>query len=317
MLKRSRKSLGSKLLFPSMHDIIRFLLLSLCIIPVAAQGQITIKQYTSATDTFYWKRYEHVKKPPRANLSKFTVSKPARVIDHFLSLHLERFPQFSRDTLKPARISALKKCLYPVDLNGDQLPDMIFSGFSGGESDKTQIFLNRKDSFELVFEDYQYIVALVIQSGILTGLQMADIGCCDAYLYFTRNYTVKQSGSELNFIKGKQSAVYHFTERPFEMINPALPWQSVYDTTLIRASAANLDDPYNPYLETWGNTIAGFTQSIHGTLMAKKQDKGGKLWYYVEIIPDVRPKKSIFYEIDQFPTFIQGWVEGSLITLQP
>jgi hypothetical protein len=294
-----------------------FFFLALFMTFKVVQGQITIKQYTSATDTFYWKRYEHVKKPGKLSLSKYTVSRPGKVIDRFLSLNLYRFPQFSRDSTKPVRLADLKKCLYPMDLNGDQRTDMIFSGFSGGESGKTQIFINRQDSFELVFEDYQYVVSLVIQSGILTGLQMADIGCCDAYLYFTRDYRVKQQGCELDFIKGKQTAVYHFTERPFDLLSPAIAWQAVYDTTLIRASAANLDDPYNPYMETWGNTIAGYINKIHGMALALKKDQYGKIWYYVEIIPDIKPKKSIFYEIDKFPTFIQGWVEGSLIHLQP
>lgn len=294
-----------------------FFFLALFMTFSVVQGQITIKQYTSATDTFYWKRYEHVKKPGKLNLSKYTVSRPGKVIDRFLLLNLYRFPQFSSDSTRPVRLADLKKCLYPMDLNGDQRADMIFSGFSGGESGKTQIFINRQDSFELVFEDYQYVVSLVIQAGILTGLQIADIGCCDAYLYFTRDYAVKQQGSELDFIKGKQSAVYHFTERPFDLISPPVTWKSVYDTTLIRASAANLDDPFNPYLETWGNTIAGYTTDIHGTALARKKDQHGITWYYVEIIPDVRPKKSIFYEIEKFPTFIQGWVEETLIKIQP
>jgi len=294
-----------------------FLSLSLLAAFHVVQGQITIKQYTSATDTFYWKRYEHVKKPAKLNLSKFTVPKSGKTMDRFLTLNLEKFPQFASDSTKPFRLADLRKCLFPIDLNGDKLADLVFSGFSGGESGKTQIFLNRGDSFELVFEDYQYLAAMILQKGMLTGLQMADAGCCDAYLYFTRDYTVRQSGVVMDFIKGKQTAIYHFTERPFEMLSPAIPWKAVYDTTLIRASAANLDDPYNPHLETWGNTIAGYTRNIHGLVLARKKDIKGILWYFVEIIPEIKPEKSIFYEIDKFPTFILGWVEGSLIRIQP
>jgi len=282
-----------------------------------AQGQITIKQYTSATDTFYWKRYEHVKKPSKLKLSKYTVSGSGKLIERFVSLNLEKFPQFAIDSTKPFRIADLKKCLFPMDLNGDDLADIVFSGYSGGESDKTQIFLNKGDHFELVFEDYQYISSLSFQKKKLTEILMADVGCCDAYLYFTRDYPVRMRGDELDFVKGKQTALYQFTERPFQLLNPPIPWKAVYDTTLIRASAANLDDPYNPALETWGNTIAGYTQNIRGVATAIKKDPNGNIWYFVEIIPDVKPRKSIFYEIDKFPTFIQGWVEGSLIRIQP
>ena len=273
--------------------------MAMMLIAVHVCGQIKLKTYTSATDTFYWKRYEHIAKPVKVNLSKFTVGKPSRSINSFLEKNLAFFPQFANDSAPQHTIKDLRHALYPVDLNGDQQPDMIFSGFSGGESAITKIFMNRIDTFELVFEDYQYITAMDMVNGVLHSMTIADPGCCDAYLYFEREYTVRKEGNSLSFIKGKQVAWYHYTERPRESFKTPLPWSAVYDTMLIRASASLLDDPFNPHLDTYGNIIAGYIQKIRGTALARQTDSRGMEWYFIEIIPENRPRKSIFYEMEK------------------
>jgi len=293
-----------------------FLFLVAFLVAFQVAGQIKFKTYTSATDTFYWKRYEHFAKPGKVNLSRYTAGKGSRIIDRFLKKNLSLFPQFTNDSARQNTVKNLRKSLYPMDLNGDRQPDMIFSGFSGGESAITQIFLNRNDSFELVFEDYQYITTLNMVNGALHSMAIADPGCCDAYLCFMRDYTVRKEGNSLSFVKGKQIAWYHFTERPKDILKTPVAWSAVYDSMLIRASAALLNEPYNPYLETYGNIIAGYTQKIRGVALARQTDANGLEWYYVEIIPECRPRKSIFYEIGKYPTFIRGWVEGNEIIIR-
>lgn len=280
------------------------------LLPVFLFSQIKLKTYTTATDTFYWKKYEQVRKPKKLNLRPYTASGAGSVVDLFLSKNLQNFPQYTNDSISHYTIKDLKKCLFPVDLNGDGLVDMIFTGFSGGESDLTRIFLNLDSSFKLVFEDYQYITSLTIKDRRLTRLKTADPGCCDAYLYFEREYKVSQDFGSLDFIKGKQTAEYFHAERPITMLKEPVPWESRHDTILIRASAAILDEPYNPQFETFGNIIAGYKQKIRGTILAVQKGNNGEEWVYIEIIPDIKPAKSIFYEIEKYPTFIRGWVES-------
>jgi len=284
-------------------------------IPPLLYSQIKIKTYTTATDTFYWKHYESVDKPKKASLRKFVSGNSNQVIQAFIAGNLELFPQFTNDSVSRFGLKDLKKSLYPVDINGDGLPDMIFSGFSGGESDITRIFLNRGDTFELVFEDYQYITSLTLKEGKLMRMVIADPGCCDAYLYFRREFSVVQDRNALIFVKGKQTVEYNRTQRPMELLSTPFRWTSLYDTLLIRASAALIDDPYNPYMETAGNIIAGYTQKVRGEAIARQRDTFGREWLFVEIIPEIRPAKSIFYEIEKYPTFIRGWVNRSEIKI--
>jgi len=281
------------------------------LLPGMLFSQIKLKTYTTATDTFYWKKYEQVLKPKKLNLKSFTISGAHTAIESFISKNIEDFPQFSNDSLPGYSIKDLKKCLFPVDLNGDGLTDMIFSGFSGGESDVTRIFLNLGNSYKLVFEDYQYITSLTFKNGMLGRLKTADPGCCNDYLYFERDYGVQPEPGSLNFIRGKQTSEFSHTERPSVLLKTPVIWESRHDTILIRASAAILDAPYNPYLETLGNIIAGYKQKIRGIILAVRRGRDGREWVYTEIIPDVKPAKSIFYNIDKYPTFIRGWIESS------
>jgi len=287
------------------------------LLPSVLFSQIKIKTYTTATDTFYWKKYEQVKKPKKLNLKPYTLSSANSVIGSFLSGNLQEFPQFADDSIYHRTIKELKKCLYPVDLNGDKLIDIIFTGFSGGESDITRIFLNLGSSFKLVFEDYQYIVSLNFSDKKLIRIKTADVGCCDAYLYFGREYEVRHESGFLDFIKGKQVAEYDRTQRPSDLLQTPIPWESRENSILIRASAALLNEPFNPHLESYGNIIAGYKQKIKGNILAVQKGNNGEEFFYVEIIPDIKPAKSIFYDIEKYPTFIRGWVDSYDVKTNP
>lgn len=283
---------------------------------LAVSGQIPIKTYTSATDTFYWKRYIHIAAPSKLSLNRIAMSGQRKTIDRFLSENPDQFPQFTNDSISRYTVKDLRKNLYTCDINDDNLPDIIFSGFSGGESDITRIWLNRGGSFELIFEDYQYISKFVRVKGMLTELQTGDVGCCDNYLYFTRDYRFTMEDGRPVFVKGKQTVACKYTEEPARVFENPKFFIAAADTIMLRASAAVLNEPFNPYLETFGNIVAKYRSKVRGNVLAAKTDTKGKLWYFVEIFPDTQPSASILYQTETMPTFVRGWVSGESIILQ-
>ena len=278
------------------------------ILSFSVNGQVNIKTYTSATDTFYWKHYAHIPKPKKLNLKKYALSGQGMVIEKFMARNSADYPQFTSDTMAMFTVKEWKKHLYPADINNDGLTDIIFSGSGGGESDITRIYLNRGDSFELVFEDYQYITRFTWKNKQLAVLETGDAGCCDAYLYFTRDYRVNWENGVPVFIKGKQTVSYKFTEEPRQYYTEPIPFISKADTLTLRASAARLNEPYNPCLETFGNIIAKYRMQSRGVLIAVKSYGKGNNWFFVEMMPDVYPSASILYETEKVPTFIRGWI---------
>ncbi|MCX6267310.1 MAG: hypothetical protein NTW16_08150 [Bacteroidetes bacterium] len=296
------------------HFVFLFFLL---LLPSFGHAQIDIQRYTTATDTFYWKRYIRIPKPPRVNLKRFSVSRSSRTIDTFLEQHLGQFPQFMDDSPGKFSIRDLKKRLYAIDVNGDKHPDVIFSGNSEGESEMVRIWLNRSDSFEFVFEDYQYISKLTKTGNRLVEMQTGDVGSSDSYLYFTRDYRIVEENGECRFIKGKQVVAYQYTEEPMKYYPQPIPFISKADTMLVRASAAQQNEPFIPYLDSFGNIMAKYRKKADGFVLAYKTYGKGEEWFYVEISPSTAPSASILYDMDKMPTFIRGWVSGQSIRLQP
>jgi len=291
------------------------LLFVLTLLSFRGAAQIKLQTYTTATDTFYWKRYIRVPRPARINLNQYTVANPGKAVGMFLAKNIGRFPQFTNDSLPLHTIKDLKKCLYAIDVNGDNLPDMIFSGYSGGESDVVQIYLNRKDSFDLVFEDYQYFTKFRKVQGKLVELQTGDIGTPGSYLYFTHDYRVNQENNQPVFIKVRQHVVYKNSEdpTPTQSYPVPVPFEAKSDTMLLRASPAKQNEPFIPDLNTFGNIVAKYRSKTKGFALAKRSYGKGNDWYFVEISPGTMPSASILYGLERMPSFIRGWVSGQSI----
>ena len=283
------------------------LLLALLASAFAAEAQIKLQTYTTATDTFYWKRYIRIPKPPKVRLSQFTVADHGKTVEQFIVRNLDQFPQYATDSLPAYNAKSLKRCLYPVDINGDHVPDIVFSGFGGGGTDLVRIYLNRKDSFELVSEDYQYITKFRKDSGNLVELQTGDVGTGTDYLYFTRDYRVKQERGNPVFVKVRQNVVYKNTEEPVRYYPKPVSFIARADTMMLRASAARLNEPFNPHLDTFGNIVAKYRSKARGVVLATKSYGKGNDWYYVEIYPGTLPSASILHDLTKLPTFIRGW----------
>jgi hypothetical protein len=311
MLPNLKRNSGSDL--KKIQPVLLLLLLSLS---SPGFAQIDIQRYTTATDTFYWKRYMQVPEPPRINLRRLTASQSAKKIESFLAKYLVEFPQFTGDLELSRSEKDLKKCLYPVDINHDKLADMIFSGPDGGGSEIVRIWLNRRDSFELIFEDYQYISKFTRTGDKLTAMQTGDIGYGGNYLYFTRDYRVEYEKDEPVFIKGKQIVTYKHTEEPLKYYPQPIPFVSKADTLLVRASSAQQNEPFIPDLDTFGNIVAKYRTKSRGLALAYKSNGKGNDWFFVEFSPFASPSASILYDIDRMPTFIRGWVSGQAIQLE-
>jgi hypothetical protein len=296
---------------PGMHNYHVLFLLTLSLSVGIAEGQT--QPDTIPCDTFYWKQYIRIPKPERANLETFTASRSSKRIDEFMAGNMRLFPQFTKDSGLVHPVSELKKSLFPVEINGDDRVDMIFCGYSGGESEITRIYLNLPDSFMLVFEDYQYPGKMSISDGRLATLTMADPGCCDAYLYFSRQYEIRINEIIPLFVKSRQTVEYMMTESPVLLYPVTFPFRSVGDSMMVRASAALLNEPFNPVLESFGNIVARYKTRTRGQVLGTNTKTGNPEWWYVEIFPDNRPSASILYETEKQPTFVRGWVHRDAI----
>ncbi|HEY8969397.1 MAG TPA: hypothetical protein VIM64_09890, partial [Puia sp.] len=80
--------------------------------------------------------------------------------------------------------------LHFVDLNGDNLPDVIYEGWSGGEATVVDFFINEKKKFRKAFSTYQELFELEYTRGKLSSFVAYDYGCCDPTVEFERQFSV-------------------------------------------------------------------------------------------------------------------------------
>jgi hypothetical protein len=275
-----------------------------------AHGQINLKTYTSATDTFYWKRYEHI--PPPERIKPGRMAKPAKgqIFYQFLSQMISEFPWLCQDSAGRSMKPGFNKYFYFAEINGDQNKDILYAGPSASGCEMVRIYFNDGNSFQLLFEDYQYLSGWQTKQNQLISLQTGEVECEGEYLYFTRDYTVQWNEEIPVIVKGRHIAWYKYSELPRKYFDKPVPFAAAADTLLLRASAAQLNEPFLSNPETFGNIVAKYRSKVRGELLAMKSDGKGNTWYFAEIWPDTKPSASILYGTEKVPVFIRGWISG-------
>ena len=108
-----------------------------------------------------------------------------------------------------------------------------------------------------------------------------------------------------------------YAEKPAAIKLSGKLGSSESDSSILRASASEINEPYNPDLGFSGNQIAVYNQKFRMTVIGNKETKGEEPWFYIEVIPDIKPVRSLFYDTDEYPTFVRGWVKFHDIKLNP
>src|SRR5690606_32571154 len=69
-----------------------------------------------------------------------------------------------------------------LELNGDNKPDILYQGWSGGEPDCVKIHFSNKDGFDAPVSFYQYLKDIKVEKGEIKSLTTVDPGCCAEYV---------------------------------------------------------------------------------------------------------------------------------------
>lgn len=289
--------------------------LSAFLIISGTSAQIDIRRYTSATDTFYWKRFEHIPGPSPLRLSRIASSPNRSTLAAFLEQHEEQFPQLRPDTTVAPDIREWKKYLRAADFNDDGKPDIIYAGPGRATDHMVRLYLCRETGFDLVFEDFGFLTNWALKERRLSSLGTGEASCAAGATWFTREYSAAWEGSDPVFIKGKQTAWYCYTEIPSRILEKPVAFESIRDTLTLRASAARINEPFIPDPETFGNIVAKYRQKVRGVVIGTPRHEKNGDWYFVELIPDAFPSATVICRNNQIPLFIRGWVSASAISL--
>ena len=248
------------------------------------------------TEGFDWSGYEVIQKEKKLDLME-----ELRFDFEYLAVN---------DNWKEENIEAF----HFIDIDTDNDLDCIFEGWSGGEPNCVRIYLNVDTTFVKVFDEFQKVTDLEISEKGLGSLSIEDPGCCGSYMIFNMDYRVGTSRDTMRFTLLNRTARTEDTELPNKQIEKPKRFVVENDVYYLRAT------PKIDTVDLWygvdrgkDNIIAEFNRGVKGTAIGESIDETGRVWWYVEMDTDVKPAKSHFYDLEEVPTKMTGWMSSKFV----
>lgn len=201
-----------------------------------------------------------------------------------------------------------------VDLDDDADLDLVFTGWSGGEPVCVRIYSNINGKYQKVFEAYQEIVKVEFRDNKLSRVLVHDPGCCAAYIEFDEDYFFNVDKDAFDYKLVNRTALLYPTEEPEDKFNTPINFEVVNDKYYLRLSPKidTVDQVFAEDLQA-DNVIAEFQKGTRGQAYAETKDSTGRVWWFVEIEPKYKPVRSFFYDIDEKPTKLKGWMSSNYL----
>lgn len=197
--------------------------------------------------------------------------------------------------------------LHFIDLNGDKNLDIIYEGWSGSESDNTQIFINKNGHITKVFEAFQYIESLDFDKNEkLISFTILDFGCCAEYIEYETKFSVTDNFETSILL---QRAKPSFTTPPQVLFSEPVKFTTISDEYTLRSSPI-IDDTSTVIYDApnKGNAIAKFSKNSSGQAWAEQKDNTGRTWWLVEMNPIEKLSYNLVYYKDTIPPREIGWM---------
>jgi hypothetical protein len=280
-----------------------FLALQLALTPVADTTVDSFPYSIKASPKFDWKEYE--------------LKVDARYKDSVIN-SLKKFYPFYFDS-EYAEKKAYPKAFHFVHLNGDELPDLVYEGWTGAEGNMVQLYINRQHKMEQVFRDYQHILHWQFTNNCLQSFVLFNSGCCAETVMFERHYTVDASWRcklilqraillGMSVYDNKHTSPEKYFDQPVFFKTTTDEYALRYSPEITNEAPEAID-----FDSTKGNIIALYPKGSKGKAWGYKKDNTGREWWLVEMDPRPRLSYKMFYDYDEKPTWYFGWMSSKYL----
>lgn len=198
---------------------------------------------------------------------------------------------------------------YFIDLDDDRDRDVIFTGWTGANTDGVLILLTQGNVRRVALRELGSIKNAAFSGNRLSQFTVEDPGCCAEFIVFTKVYSVKAQKDSLKFDIIERTALIDQTELPESWLSITFEFEVMNDKYFMRVSP-KVDTVDIEYFgeQANGNIIAEFRKGAKGKALAEKMDDTGRVWWFVEIGPDHKPVTTVFYDIEN--TKVRGWMSS-------
>lgn len=217
-----------------------------------------------------------------------------------------------------------------VELNGDQLVDVIYEGWSGSEGNDVIFYINTGTEFKEFFRNqhyfnHQHLAEICFQEKHLSSFTLYDEGCCNPDVEIEKHYA---AGSNLQTRLSLQRAIIvGMRENNLTYRNAIVEFENpVHFKVLSEGYSMRLTPEIIDSIPIWsnlenikgkGNIIAVYPKEAPGRAWASTTDKTGRQWWLVEMEPAVNLSFSRFWDADHEPTHYFGWMSNRFLEVMP
>jgi hypothetical protein len=242
--------------------------------------------------------------------------KDDNLLEKFKKEQAEVFSYYFEENEDTSNLRILDTCLHVIDFNYDGLNDIVFDGPNGSEANFIYFFLNKGNSFELLFEGLQGIFKMEMNNHKISKIYIQDWGCCCEYII--RNY-IYEFNYETSIPKIELINSFQYlkdTELPISYLEQPIEFKVLQNKYNIRTST-NLNDTTTLFdcgeIVT-GNVLGKISSESIGYALSEKTDATGRIWWYVALKPETTIFNSRFYDPEEeAKSFKLGWISSRFV----
>lgn len=184
-----------------------------------------------------------------------------------------------------------------IDYNFDGNVDIIYTGDAGTETKRTLIFeLDDNGNYIKTFDKFGELIDLYSTNGTSPySLVLKEEACCGGFaviyeiyfpVYNSNNMIELQASAKYSSIRG--------TELPTVLFDFPVLFEVNNELYYLRLEPVIDNETENEELHINGNIIGEYTTGAKGYAIGHKKDDTGRIWWFVFMLNNTPPKKSIF-----------------------
>jgi hypothetical protein len=196
-----------------------------------------------------------------------------------------------------------------VDLNGDSIGDIIYSGPTGGVASEVVFLIHDNKNYRKILTIEQGIVKVEWENNRIKKIFSHDWGCCASINLINTVYNFNYDSVNFPHIKKIfQSIEYERMEKP--LVDTTFDFKVNGNVAALRFSPIIDDTSFFFGDRKIGNKIGIVKNGARGRVFGLKKTKSGDIWWYVIIVPtDVKVQNILYMKDLDFPTHVIGWLK--------
>ena len=258
------------------------------------------------------KEYKWTSKSNQQKILSFLTTEKEKYYSYFNKTSIEYGLDFT--------MNGLIQSLHLIDLNKDGIDEIVFTGQSGEEGNRVDIFKKEKNSYTKIFSERQNLTDIITTQDQLY-LFISDPGCCAEYSTIQKIYTTDLNLSTSSFQQTYQSQIINQTKLPSSLFKNPIPFKVTLEAYKVRLEPAFDDSSKKDYddmneFKPSGNIIAKLPNYTIGNALGYMTDPSGTKWWFVEIDEKARLRNVKYDRTDQtkkYPTRRKGWINSKYI----